>query len=329
MAAGLLSALGAFGQPPDSTNGWGYGYDSLLQDLQRWRQNPLLQVDSFGASVQNRALWMVTLREGSEEGKQRVFVHARTHPGEVQAFYIAREMMNFLADTAAQVRTIRESYVFHFVPMYNPDGVELGYGRLNANRVDIESNWDKPVLEPEVQALRAKFQELMAKPNPIRVALNLHSDRFNCTRFFFYHEASGTSQLFAQLEQEYITRVRSHFVEGIETWDFVRSWNGNTPTQYPESWWWLNHRESVMALTYEDANCPDAGQFDRAARALVLGTVDYISGHPNAIRFAGRARSGPGYRKPGSLPVFAVRREAMTQYFDAQGRLRASERPAP
>ncbi len=26
---------------PDSTNGWLYGYDSLLRDLARWRQSPM------------------------------------------------------------------------------------------------------------------------------------------------------------------------------------------------------------------------------------------------------------------------------------------------
>ncbi len=56
--------------------------------------------------------------------------------------------------------------MFNIIPMYNPDGVELGYGRENANGVDIESNWDKPVLEPEVQVLKGLFEKFMAEPNP-------------------------------------------------------------------------------------------------------------------------------------------------------------------
>ena len=44
--------------------------------------------------------------------------------------------------------------------MHNPDGVELGYSRENANGLDIESGWDDNVLEPEVSVLQNRFLEL-------------------------------------------------------------------------------------------------------------------------------------------------------------------------
>ena len=33
--------------------------------------------------------------------------------------------------------------------MYNPDGVELGLARENANGVDLEREWSKPDPQPE------------------------------------------------------------------------------------------------------------------------------------------------------------------------------------
>ena len=60
--------------------------------------------------------------------------------------------------------------------MHNPDGVELGYPRENANGIDIESGWDDLVLQPEVSALKNRFIDLMIPvANPIKVALNMHS----------------------------------------------------------------------------------------------------------------------------------------------------------
>lgn len=294
---------------PDSTNGWLYGYDSLLADLGRWRQSPFVKVDSIGASVEGRALWMVTITgEGdslgasgdSSDRKRRVVIHARTHPSEVQAGHIAGEMVKFLLDSSSESAAIRAGYIFHLIPMYNPDGVEKGpgrshgYARLNANQVDLEGGWDDTPAQPEVAALRAKFQEFMQGPLPIEVALNLHSDRFNCTRFFFYHAAAGTSAAYAEAEKDFIADVRAHFPEGIEEWSFVQSWTTGTPPQYPESFWWLNHQEQVMALTYEDANCPGASEFDRTARALVSGSVDYLDGKPaaGAAMVAGPVPSG-------------------------------------
>ena len=35
---------------------WGYGYDSLLIDLDRWAESQFVSIDSLGASIQNLSL---------------------------------------------------------------------------------------------------------------------------------------------------------------------------------------------------------------------------------------------------------------------------------
>jgi hypothetical protein len=54
------------------------------------------------------------------------------------------------------------------------------------------------------------------------------------------------------------------------------SWTSGTPDQYPESWWWMNHGQNVLALTYEDMNCDEAGLYDSTANAIVRGIIDYL-----------------------------------------------------
>ena len=54
------------------------------------------------------------------------------------------------------------------------------------------------------------------------------------------------------------------------------SWTSGTPDQYPESWWWMNHGQNVLALTYEDMNCDQAGLYDSTANAIVRGIIDYL-----------------------------------------------------
>ena len=64
------------------TANWGYGYDSLLVDLERWGESPFVTVDSLGASVQNRALWELTIADNPESSSNhRIYIHARTHLG--------------------------------------------------------------------------------------------------------------------------------------------------------------------------------------------------------------------------------------------------------
>jgi hypothetical protein len=160
--------------------------------------------------------------------------------------------------------------------MYNPDGVELGYDRENANGVDIESGWDDVPLELEVAVLKNRFIELtLLVNNPIEMALNMHSS-YSCKRYFVYHDTAGTSESYTILEQQFINGVQSYFLGGFEDWDYFVSWTSGTPDQYPESWWWMNHGENVMALTYEDMNCDAAGSYDSTAYALVLGICEYL-----------------------------------------------------
>lgn len=341
----------------DSTNGWGYGYDSLLHDLGVWRQDSNVRIDSVGASVQGRALWMVSITEPGDsvgrggdlpERKRRVIMHARTHPSEVQAFWVARESIRFLLSDDPKAKELRRDFIFNIIPMYNPDGVELGKARQNAHDVDLESNWDENPMEPEPTALKKTFMGFMSGLIPIEVALNLHSDQYNCARFFFFHYAAGTSAHYADLEKAYIGGVQSYYPGGIRNWDFVESWGSGTVTHYPEGFWWVNHGDKVMALTYEDQNtltpnggdCPHPGGYDSTGTALVLGSADYVKSRilaPILARTAPVTRmllQGEGVRFPaGAALRWEIldprgRRLASGAFGRAGGLLAWSEMPA-
>jgi hypothetical protein len=320
----------------DSTNGWGYGYDSLLRDLGSWRQDANVRIDSIGASVDDRALWMVSItapgdsldRGGGMPGrKHRVFIHARTHPSEVQAFWVARETIRFLLSDDPKAKDLRRDFIFNIIPMYNPDGVERGKARENAHDVDLESNWDEHPMEPEPTALKQAFMGFMAGPIPIEVALNLHADQYNCARFFFFHYAAGTSAHYADLEKAYIAGVQARFPGGLKNWDFVQSWANGTVTHYPEGFWWVNHGDKVMALTYEDQNtltqagadCLHPGGYDSTGTALALGSADYIKARILAPILA---RSAPVTRMllRGEGVRFPPGRSARWEILDPRGR---------
>ncbi len=258
---------------------WGYSYDSLKADLARWSLSPFVRVDSVGATVQNRAMYMMTIQDTTSLPftRKRVWIHTRTHPNEVQSTWVTNEIIKLLLSNSLVGRKLRDSCIFNIMPMYNPDGVELARPRENANGIDLESNWSANPPQPEVQVLRRVFTQLMSQPNPIRIALNMHS-ALACRRYFVYHAASGTSNLFATMQQQYIGFVRSHFPGGIEPHTYFVSWTNNPPpTVYPESWFWYNHREAVLANTYEDKNCTSAGGFDSTALAILQGIGDYLN----------------------------------------------------
>jgi hypothetical protein len=208
---------------------------------------------------------------------------------------VTNEVIDILLGESPLARMLRDSCVVNILPMLNPDGVELGRSRQNANGVDLESNWAVVPGEQEVQVLRSIFERMMAEENPIRVALNMHSS-VSCVRYFVYHAESGTSPQYAEHQRSFITDVGSHFPGGIQAWDYFVSWANGAPTVYPESWFWYNHGSTVLALTYEDMNCSTAGAFDSTASALLHGIAGDLGLIPlTAIRVL------PATRIPGTV----------------------------
>jgi len=259
-------------------DGWGYNYDSLMLDLDKWNESPYVEVDSFGATVQNRALWELKISDyiPSFNNRTRITIHARTHPGEIHSFYATREIINILLGNSELAQRFRKHTFFNIIPMYNPDGVELGYGRENANGVDLEREWDKENPQPEAAALKSLYLKYMNSGYPIKIALNMHNDGGAELRYFVYHHENGTSVDYTIIEQEFISVVRSYWPEGIVNWDAVVTWTEGTPTHYPESWFWLNYQESVLALTFEEVTTGSQEDFVKTAEALLKGIADVI-----------------------------------------------------
>ena len=176
---------------------WGYSYDSTRVYLENLKQSSYVKIDSIGTSVEERAIWMVNVSEPTQhfETIYRVAIHARTHPSEVQSQWLTQKIIDILISDSEIAKILRNRVIFNIVPMYNPDGVELGYGRQNANGIDLERNWFVDENEPEVFALKKKYYELMNSYTPINIMLNMHGDGGANKGYFIYHHENGTSNV--------------------------------------------------------------------------------------------------------------------------------------
>lgn len=269
-----------------STSGWGYPYDTLIKDIKYWKQNKYIKIDSIGTSVLGRTIWLLKISDTNIKNPISIHLHARTHPAEVQSSFLINEIIKNLTNSSIIGNNLLKKYVFYIIPMYNPDGVELGYDRTNANYVDLESDWNSSILEPETKILKKHFEQRMNSSSPLKIALNLHSS-YNCLRFFVFHDAFGTSIKFSNDQKNFISSIQQYFPLGIQNWDYFITWKTSTPTQYPESWFWINYQDQVLALTYEDMNCPQAGQYQQTSNAILNGIYKYLNdsslSNPNLV----------------------------------------------
>jgi len=269
-------------EPISSATGdnWGYSYDSTLTYLNEISQNQYVQLDSIGASVEGRPIWIVNISQVNQHPDPmfRVAIHARTHPNEVQSQWLTQKIIDIIIGDSDLAKILRRRVIFNIVPMYNPDGVELELTRYNANGVDLERNWFDENPEPECAALKNKYYELMNSLVPINIMLNMHGDNGAAKSYFYFHHENGTSLDYTEIQKQFISLVRQNFMEGISDWDYSITWSGGNPMLFPESWFWVNYQEDVLAITFEEI--PIESRVDsllhETANALLNGIVDYL-----------------------------------------------------
>nr|CAB3263164.1 uncharacterized protein LOC104265751 [Phallusia mammillata] len=76
--------------------------------------------------------------------KQGVVLTARVHPGETQASWMMKGVLDFLTSDQPNARKLRQKYVFKIVPMLNPDGVIVGNYRTSLAARDLNRNYRHP-----------------------------------------------------------------------------------------------------------------------------------------------------------------------------------------
>ncbi|MEK6286300.1 MAG: M14 family metallopeptidase [Acidobacteriota bacterium] len=153
-------------------------YDDVLRffgELQT--RSPLVRIETFGHSVEGRALPLVILsdppisqpREARASGKPIVFVFANIHAGEVEG----KEAMQHLARriVLGEMRSLLDKLIILIAPIYNADGNEkinvmnrtaqngpLGGVGVRENAKGLDLNRDYMKLEsPEAQSMVRLF----------------------------------------------------------------------------------------------------------------------------------------------------------------------------
>jgi zinc carboxypeptidase len=153
-------------------------YDDVLRffdELQK--RSPLIRIETFGHSVEGRALPLVILsdppisqpRDARASGKPIVFVFANIHAGEVEG----KEAMQHMARriVLGDMRSLLDKFIILIAPIYNADGNEkinvmnrtaqngpLGGVGVRENSKGLDLNRDYMKLEsPEAQSLVRLF----------------------------------------------------------------------------------------------------------------------------------------------------------------------------
>ncbi|NLH60479.1 MAG: T9SS type A sorting domain-containing protein [Ignavibacteriales bacterium] len=226
-----------------------YNYSYLQERLGEWKESAFVKIDTLGLTLRNLPLQEMRITDNSEPDstKYRVWIHARTHPGETPTSWQFDGLIDKLLQEDEVISEYRKKIIFHTVPFTNPDGVYYGRSRTNYDGIDVESNWNKSASETckEVQLLKERMS-LINSEKVLSVFSNIHSQASPfCT--FWIHTAASTSDAFYRRQIQFAnlnTSNNPYFVPS----DYSFS---SLSMTFPEGWLWSNHGEQVLALTYE------------------------------------------------------------------------------
>ena len=69
--------------------------------------------------------------------RKSIILTSRVHPGETNASWIMKGVIDFLVGDDAHAQYLRNTFVFKIVPMLNPDGVIVGNYRCSLMGQDL------------------------------------------------------------------------------------------------------------------------------------------------------------------------------------------------
>ena len=116
------------------------------------------------------------------KAKRGVLISARVHPGESNASWMMKGVIEFLVSNTAEAQSLRENFVFKIIPMLNPDGVINGNYRCSLAGQDLNRRWKVPqrYLHPVNWHAKRMLREFMKEREIVLVCdLHGHSRRKN------------------------------------------------------------------------------------------------------------------------------------------------------
>lgn len=172
-----------------------YSYERHL-DLISWAQTCFdCRHEHLGETLDGRDMSLLVVGQ-PEEGKKKIWITARQHPGETMAEWLIEGLLERLLDEDDGVgRSLLDKAVLYIVPNMNPDGSVRGHLRTNANGANLNREWQSPSQEnsPEVLYVLNKMQQ-----TGVDMFLDVHGDE--ALPYNFVAGSEGTPSYNARIE---------------------------------------------------------------------------------------------------------------------------------
>jgi predicted deacylase len=147
-------------------------------DYQQWtdklKELPYITDSVIGRSVEGRPIREVDITE-SKGDPELVIITGRQHPSEVAGYFSLKAFVEKITGNSTLAAAFRKKFKLVIFPLVNPDGVDDGFGRCNANGINLNRDW-KRFLQPETHAVKDRVEQLLRRHSgKVRFFIDFHS----------------------------------------------------------------------------------------------------------------------------------------------------------
>ena len=145
-------------------------YSSLLSGKESYTR-----IGNFGTSTLGRELPVLDIGKGDPTGKKVIVLLTRQHPPEVTGFYAFKTFLATILEESDLSSAFLSKYHIIAFPIMNPDGVDLGHWRHNANGIDTNRDWSVYNQKEIKQAVKYVHKHLKDYKTEVVLGLDFHS----------------------------------------------------------------------------------------------------------------------------------------------------------
>ncbi len=216
------------------------------RDVKTWYTNLIkgkenyVHFSHYGTSRLGRDLPVLDIYKGDKKDKDIIVLLTRQHPPEVTGYFAFQEFLKTILNDSELSDTFLNQYRVLAFPILNPDGVDLGNWRHNANGIDTNRDWSV-YNQPEVKQT-VKFITKTMKRNNAKLILGL--DFHSTYEDVFYTNKIREGTTLPNFIETWFTALEAN-IEGYK----VNEAAGNSTKPVSKGWFLYGH--NATGITYE------------------------------------------------------------------------------
>lgn len=226
-----------------------YPESMLKSRIAEWEKRECVEVSSIGTSEHGRNMPLLTITNRATDDKEKkvVYIHGRIHTSETPGTWHLDHMIEIISGDSKYAEELRNNTIFYILPFTNPDGVQEGMSRSNANGINLEVNYNSPdsVTAKEVKNILAFLKKTTAK-RPIDLVLNMHSQSLNQVTYWVHSAESTSDEYYKQLMLLCNLTINDNPYFRKDDLKFSKH-----ASRYVEGWFWDNFHGKTVAITFE------------------------------------------------------------------------------